>query len=282
MFFSKQILLGCLVVLAISAFSEASRTRLVTKNIWHKMFAMGKEPRDVYEDDYGYYFRKTLQMHKNKIGYTMENRLGQEVLVTKPFTFGKSPFNKGYASAICPEFEIFCPPGQVEKEGITKGVNLPYQRLPQKFRNPWQSATCQEPAMCVNRRRLRSAQGRLVTSKKWQKMFAMGKEPRGMFEDAYNYYFRKTLQMHRNKVGYTMANSKGQKVLVTKPFTFGKSPFNEGYASASCPEFEISCILGQVIKDMGYAEIDLPYRRLPQKFANPWQVARCQMPPICS
>ena len=53
MFFSKQILLGCLVVLAISAFSEASRTRLVTKNIWHKMFAMGKEPRDVYEDDYG-------------------------------------------------------------------------------------------------------------------------------------------------------------------------------------------------------------------------------------
>ena len=146
----------------------------------------------------------------------MENRLGQEVLVTKAFTFGKSLFNKGYASASCPEFEIFCPPGQVKKEGITKGVNLPYQRLPQKFRNPWQSATCQEPAMCVNRRRLRSAQGRLVTSKKWQKMFAMGKEPRGMFEDAYNYYFRKTLQMHRNKVGYTMANSKGQKVLVTK------------------------------------------------------------------
>ena len=114
------------------------------------------------------------------------------------------------------------------------------------------------------------------------RMFAMGKEPRGMFEDAYNYYFRKTLQMHRNKVGYTMANSKGQKVLVTKPFTFGKSPFNEGYASASCPEFEISCVLGQVIKDMGWTQVNLPYRRLPQKFANPWQVARCQLPPICS
>ena len=235
----------------------------------------------MFEGAYNYYFRKTLQMHRNKVGYTMANSKGQKVLVTKPFTFGKSPFNKGYASAICPEFEIFCPPGQVEKEGITKGVNLPYQRLPQKFRNPWQSATCQEPAMCVNRRRLRSAQGRLVTSKKWQKMFAMGKEPRGMFEDAYNYYFRKTLQMHRNKVGYTMANSKGQKVLVTKPFTFGKSPFNEGYASASCPEFEISCVLGPVKKDMGWAKVNLPYRRLPQKFANPWQVARCQLPPIC-
>ena len=81
MFFSKQILLGCLVVLAISAFSQARRTRLVTSKKWQKMFAMGKEPRDVYEDDYGFYFRKTLQMHKNKIGYTMENRLGQEVLV---------------------------------------------------------------------------------------------------------------------------------------------------------------------------------------------------------
>ena len=281
MFFSKQILLGCLVLLAISAFSEARRTRLVTKNKWHKMFARGKEPRDEYEDDYGYYFRKTLQMHKNKKGYTMENRLGQEVVVTKPFTFGKLHFNKGYASASCPEFEIFCPPGQVKKEGITKGVNLPYQRLPQKFRNPWESVSCQEPAMCVDSRRLRSAKARLVTSKKWQKMFAMGKEPQGMFEDDYGYYFRKTLQMHRNKKEYTMVNSKGQKVLVTKPFTFGKSHSNKGYASASCPEFEISCVLGRVKKDMGWKEVDLPYRRLPQKFANPWQVARCQLPPIC-
>ena len=168
-------------------------TRLVTRENWHKMFAMGKEPRGMFEDDYGYDFRRTL-----------------------------------------------------------------------------------------NSRRLRSAEARLVTSKKWQKRFAMGKEPRGMFEGAYNYYFRRTLQMHRNKIGYTMANSKGQKVLVTKPFTFGKSRYNEGYASASCPEFKISCILGQVIKNMGWAEINLPYRRLPQKFANPWQVARCQLPPICS
>ena len=123
---------------------------------------------------------------------------------------------------------------------------------------------------------------RLVTRENWHKMFTMGKEPRGMFEGAYNYYFRKTLQMHRNKKGYTMVNSKGQKVLVTKAFTFGKSPYNEGYASASCPEFEISCVLGQVIKDMGWTQVNLPYRRLPQKFANPWQVARCQLPPICS
>ena len=118
MFFSKQILLGCLVVLAISAFSEGRRARLVTENERHetfdKVFARGKEPLG----EYG-----------------MENGFGEEV-------------------ALSP-------------------------------------------------RRLRTAKARLVTSKKWQKMFAMGKEPRGMFENAYNYYFRKTLQMHRNKVGYT-------------------------------------------------------------------------------
>ena len=149
MFFSKQILLGCLVLLAISAFSEARRTRLVTKNKWHKMFARGKEPRDKYEDDYGYYFRKTLQMHKNKKGYTMENRLGQEVLVTKPFTFGKLHFNKGYASASCPEFEISCVLGRVKKDMGWKEVDLPYRRLPQKFANPWQVARCQLPPICL-------------------------------------------------------------------------------------------------------------------------------------
>ena len=144
--FETNIVIGCLVLLAISAFSEARRTRLVTKNKWHKMFARGKEPRDEYEDDYGYYFRKTLQMHRNKKEYTMVNSKGQKVLVTKPFTF---LLNKGYASASCPEFEISCVLGRVKKDMGWKEVDLPYRRLPQKFANPWQVARCQLPPICL-------------------------------------------------------------------------------------------------------------------------------------
>ena len=43
MFFSKQILLGCLVLLAISAFSEARRTRLVTKNKYYVYLTVLKQ-----------------------------------------------------------------------------------------------------------------------------------------------------------------------------------------------------------------------------------------------
>ena len=88
MFFSKQILLGCLVVLAISAFSEARMTRLVTRENWHKMFTMGKEPRGMFEDDYGYYFRRTLNSRRLR---SAEARLVTSKKWQKRFAMGKEP-----------------------------------------------------------------------------------------------------------------------------------------------------------------------------------------------
>ena len=132
-------MIGCLVLLAISAFSEA---KVVAKGRWQKMFRKGKYARDHYDSDFTYNFKRTLHMHRGQEGYTVKNQYGRDVLVTKPFRFK-------LGGASCPKYQITCPRGQASKEMSFTSINLPYKIVPKKFRNPWTSQRCRLPPVCA-------------------------------------------------------------------------------------------------------------------------------------
>lgn len=269
MSFSKQIVIGCLVLLAISAFSEAKTVKkVVTKRRWQKEFREGKYPYDYYDSDFGANFKKTLHMHRGQKGYTMKNSAGQNVVVTKPFRF-----RKGRGS--CPEFQITCPRGQVRKEQAFTQISLPYKSVPQAFRNPWRTIRCRVPPACTSPRRL-SASRKVVTKRKWQKMFRNGKYPRGADDSDFTYNFKRTLHMRRGQKGYTLTNGYGRDVLVTKPFRFFS------IKGVSCPEYQITCPPGQNIKELAFTDITLPYKISSRQSSKQWQSTRkCRLPPIC-
>ena len=54
------------------------------------MFFMGNLPWKYRKGlDFTYNFQRMLHMHRGQEGYNMKNEMGQEVLVTKPFRFGR-------------------------------------------------------------------------------------------------------------------------------------------------------------------------------------------------
>ena len=101
--------------------------------------------------------------------------------------------------------------------------------------------------------------------------FCYGQEPQGMFENT-TIITSENAEMHRNKRIHN-DKFKGQKVLVRTHTLLNR----QRGCKLELPKISDLCVFGQVRKNMGWAEVDLPLK-FAAKFANPWQVARCQLP----
>eukprot|EP00944_MAST-04C_sp_MAST-4C-sp1_P001948 g1948.t1 len=87
-------------------------------------------------------------MHKGEVGYTVKNYLGQDVIVTEPFDFGKTD---GQIWRTCPKYRIRCERGYKLSLSGFGSISLPWKYTESKFADKFASTRCQIPPRCVLR-----------------------------------------------------------------------------------------------------------------------------------
>ena len=144
-------LFAILFTLALSV-TEASRSVIY----YGREFRQGNVHRTSWDSSQTYNLKRTLHMHKGEVGYTVKNYLGQDVIVTEPFDFGKTD---GQIWRTCPEYSIRCERGYKVSPSGFGSISLPWKYTDSKFADKFASTRCQIPPRCVPRdssRRLRS------------------------------------------------------------------------------------------------------------------------------
>ena len=126
-------------------------------------FREGNVHRTSWDSSHTYNLKRSLHMHKGEVGYTVKNYLGQDVLVTEPFDFGKTD---GQIWRTCPKYRIRCERGYKLSPSGFGSISLPWKYTESKFADKFASTRCQIPPRCVlrdgSRRLHQSSRGRLL------------------------------------------------------------------------------------------------------------------------
>ena len=89
--------------------------------LWPRV-ARSNVHRTSWDSSHTYNLKRSLHMHKGEVGYTVKNYLGQDVLVTEPFDFGKMD---GQIWRTCPKYRIRCERGYKVSPSGFGSISLP-------------------------------------------------------------------------------------------------------------------------------------------------------------